>query len=99
MMGAVLSTYAQQAPEKAGVDTTNITSFYREDRTIKNYLGMGLLYVVNDEIITADQAKLLNLKDIKEVTIIKDAEAAIAAYGEKGKNGAIVITMKPKTEN
>ena len=55
------------------------------------------LYVI-DGVIMSDSQMLSKIKpdDIESINVVKDA-AARAIYGEKGKNGVIVITMKRKT--
>lgn len=55
------------------------------------------LYVVDGVIMTDSNAlSKLNPNDIESISVIKDV-AAKAIYGEKAKNGVIVITMKKKT--
>ena len=55
------------------------------------------LYVI-DGVIMSDSDVLSKIKpdDIESVSVVKDA-AARAIYGEKAKNGVIIITMKKKT--
>ena len=44
-----------------------------------------------------DEMHRMNVKDIESFTVLKDAEA-VAIYGSKGGNGAIVITTKRGVE-
>ena len=55
------------------------------------------LYIV-DGVVMSDSDALSKIKpeDIESISVIK-YEAARAIYGEKAKNGAILITMKKKT--
>jgi TonB-dependent SusC/RagA subfamily outer membrane receptor len=55
------------------------------------------LYVI-DGVITSDSDALSKIKpdDIESISVVKD-RAGSAIYGEKAKNGVIVITMKKKT--
>jgi len=55
------------------------------------------LYVI-DGVIMSDSDVLSKIKpdDIESVSVVKDA-AARAIYGDKAKNGVIIITMKKKT--
>jgi TonB-dependent SusC/RagA subfamily outer membrane receptor len=39
--------------------------------------------------------KTLNPDDIMSITVLKD-QSAVAKYGEKGRNGVILITLKNK---
>jgi TonB-dependent SusC/RagA subfamily outer membrane receptor len=51
------------------------------------------LYILNKKEISSEEMKLLDPKTIESVTVLKD-ESATKVYGEKGKNGVIVITLK-----
>ncbi|WP_445717769.1 hypothetical protein [Flavobacterium sp.] len=51
------------------------------------------LIVVNDSILKYEVIEFLNPNDIESVTVWK-VEKAKSMYGEKGKNGVIVITTK-----
>lgn len=55
------------------------------------------LYIIDGKIATEDEFKNLNPKDIVDVSVTKD-EAARASYGEKGKNGVVIITTKKSLE-
>ncbi|NRD19550.1 hypothetical protein HNV08_05790 [Winogradskyella eckloniae] len=51
------------------------------------------LIIVNSKEAHSDALKKLNPNDIESVTVLKD-EKAIKAYGEKGRNGVVVIKLK-----
>lgn len=51
------------------------------------------LYVLDKKEITAKEMESIDPNTIKAVNVLK-GEAAIEKYGEKGKNGVIVITLK-----
>lgn len=54
------------------------------------------IYVIDGKIETTNSAMSeINPNDIKEINVLK-GNSAIAAYGEQGKNGVIIITTKPK---
>jgi TonB-dependent SusC/RagA subfamily outer membrane receptor len=53
------------------------------------------LYIVDGKDAPADTLKTLNPDDIESITVLKD-QSGIARYGEKGKNGVILITLKTK---
>ncbi|MDP5001138.1 MAG: hypothetical protein NWQ15_04495 [Flavobacterium sp.] len=55
------------------------------------------LIVVNDSILKYEVIEFLNPNDIESVTVWKD-EKAKSMYGEKGKNGVIVITTKKNSK-
>ena len=70
----------------------NIT--FSQDKSVKIVSQKNNpLIVVNDSILKYEVIEFLNPNDIESVTVWKD-EKAKSMYGEKGKNGVIVITTK-----
>ena len=53
------------------------------------------LVVVDGQEVTGDSWKSIDPNDIESVTVLKDKEAT-NAYGEKGKNGVLIIQLKKK---
>jgi hypothetical protein len=53
------------------------------------------LWVVDGKIWSTDSMQTLNPEEIESITVLKSAENT-KQYGEKGKNGVIEITLKPK---
>ena len=53
------------------------------------------LYVIDEKISEEKDFDNLHPSDIESITVLKDA-AAVAIYGEKGKNGVIVVVTKKK---
>jgi hypothetical protein len=53
------------------------------------------LYVVDGKTITNKQFQQIDAKNIKDIKVLKGRDA-ISKYGAKGKNGAIIITLKRK---
>ena len=53
------------------------------------------LIIADGKEISNSELKKLNQNNIRSITILKD-KSAIAGYGEKGKNGVIVINTKMK---
>ncbi|WP_405293250.1 SusC/RagA family TonB-linked outer membrane protein [Algibacter sp. Ld11] len=58
----------------------------------ENIRGLGGAMIVVDGI-PGRSIDLLNMEEIQEITVLKDANAA-ALYGSMGKNGVIVVTTK-----
>jgi TonB-dependent SusC/RagA subfamily outer membrane receptor len=54
------------------------------------------LYIVNGEIHKTNLNDI-NPKDIESINVLKD-KAATEAYGDKGKNGVIIITLKKNSK-
>ena len=53
------------------------------------------LFVVDDKIIGNDDITKIKPNDIESITVLKD-ESATKLYGEKGKNGVVIIKMLKK---
>lgn len=53
------------------------------------------LVIVDGQEVTSDSWKSIDPNDIESVTVLKDKEAT-NAYGEKGKNGVLIIQLKKK---
>ena len=53
------------------------------------------LVIVDGREVTGDSWKSIDPNDIESVTVLKDEEAT-NAYGEKGKNGVLIIQLKKK---
>jgi len=53
------------------------------------------LYVVDGKTITNKQFQQIDAKNIKDIKVLKGKDA-ISKYGAKGKNGAVIITLKRK---
>ncbi len=53
------------------------------------------IYYVAGKEITKDQMKQIAPDRIQSINVLKGSEA-IKSYGEKGKDGVIIITMKPE---
>ena len=70
---------------RGGVDASNVA-----DENAPLYLVDG--QEVSSAIVTA-----LDPSKLKDVTVLKD-EASVAPYGEKGKNGVMLITLKQEKE-
>jgi TonB-dependent SusC/RagA subfamily outer membrane receptor len=60
---------------------------------VAKYLGDGPLYIVDGKEAPANVLETLNPDSIGSIQVLKDA-AAIREYGEKGRNGVIIITSK-----
>ena len=56
-----------------------------------------MLTIVDGKEVTDAEMAAINSDDIKSISVLKD-QAAIDAYGEKGKNGVVLITLYGKGE-
>nr|WP_315157383.1 MG2 domain-containing protein [uncultured Flavobacterium sp.] len=59
--------------------------------------GAAPLYIIDGEIASEGIFKNIKPSDILSIDVIKDASAT-ALYGEKGKNGVVIITTKKSLE-
>jgi TonB family protein len=55
------------------------------------------LWVIDGVIAYTDEMKKVNPEDIESISVLKNANAT-ALYGEKGKNGVIIVTTKKAKE-
>jgi len=62
--------------------------------------GNQPLFVIDGKVVENGKKDLSDLdpKDIESISVLKD-NSATEAYGEKGKDGVIVITLKKKKKN
>jgi len=62
---------------------------------IKSKLPSNVLYVVDGKIVSKGEISTINPNDIQSVNVLKN-ESAVKLYGEKGKNGVVIINKKSK---
>lgn len=55
--------------------------------------GPSPIYILNGQEITAQEIEAINPNTIDAIDVLKNKKAT-AAYGEKGKNGVVIITLK-----
>ncbi|WP_294592301.1 M56 family metallopeptidase [uncultured Bacteroides sp.] len=56
------------------------------------------LYIINGKETDAEIMRALDPQNIESVEVLKD-ESAVSRFGEKGKNGVILITLKNRTSS
>jgi bla regulator protein blaR1 len=56
------------------------------------------MVIINDQISNITHLQNLNPQTIKKVTVLKDS-AAIATYGNKAKNGVVIVELKDTIHN
>lgn len=61
--------------------------------SLQGYKGPPPLFILDDKEITQELLKGISPEDIDNISVLKN-EKATAIYGEKGKNGVVVITTK-----
>ncbi len=55
----------------------------------------NVLYILDGKEVTAEEVNQMEPNNIQSISVLKD-ESALKLYGEKGKNGVIIITTKTK---
>ena len=55
----------------------------------------NVLYILDGKEVTSEEVNAISPNDIESVSVLKD-ENAVKLYGEKGKNGVIIIKTKTK---
>lgn len=53
------------------------------------------LYILNEVVINSKQFSIVNPNDIQDIKVLKGVEAT-SLYGNKARNGVIIITTKTK---
>lgn len=53
------------------------------------------LFISDGEEITREQLREIKMTDVERISVLKD-KSATEVYGEKGKNGVVIITLKAK---
>ena len=64
-----------------------------EGLLVRNTDGIEPLYIVNGKESDSEIVQALNPTNIESVSVLKD-QPAIDVYGEKGRNGVVLITLK-----
>ena len=67
---------------------------------VSEFSGQGMnnpLYIVDGKEVTSSILSALDVNKIESMTVLKN-ESATEVYGEKGKNGVILITLKGSAE-
>jgi TonB family protein len=62
----------------------------------KYYANTAPLYILDGVIITKPKMDGINPELIESISVLKD-QSAVAVYGQKGKNGVVLITTKGKS--
>jgi len=94
VVSALKNANAEKAPKLEEDEVTPHTSLNLD---AMNVIQTPPLYIIDGEESTKEEMGYINPKDIAEINVYKD-ESALSVYGEKGKNGVVVITTK-KNQN
>jgi hypothetical protein len=88
---------------KGGIKTMNLMTADAAKTSRIRLRGLGVtsaeqpLIVVNGKVIPDDEVEQINQDDIESMAVFK-GETGLKLYGDKAKNGAIVITLKKVAE-
>ena len=85
-------TFLQSKPETENADNAEVT-----ERKVEGYTFAAdeTLFILDGKPITAEQLKRVDPSTIDHMDVLKD-KSAVELYGDKAKNGAVVITTKKK---
>lgn len=91
----------QKEPAKDSIRITGYTTNGNEPikviGTVKNNVNASdaeqALYIIDGKESSSEELKAIDPKNIESISVLKD-KSATELYGEKGKNGVIIITMK-----
>jgi hypothetical protein len=71
------------------------TIIIEETETANNKQKKSPIYILDGKEVASEKINEINPNDIESVSILKNLEA-MKTYGDKGKNGVILIKMKDK---
>ncbi len=83
----------QNALTVVGVKTTENLQGDPKKVTLRTVGGKHPLYIVDEKIISEAEIQKINAEDIESIFVLKN-NSAIGMYGDKGKDGVILITTK-----
>lgn len=86
----------ETAVEKYGEKGKNGVMIFTTNENIKIssiYQDKAPLYIVNEKEITEMEIRQMYLENIQSLTVLKE-ESALKVYGERAKDGVIIITLK-----
>lgn len=89
-------TYAQNnVPADTTKSVRSFRPFYRSYRsvTIKAFGGFDPLYVVDGHVVTVEEFDEIDNDNIESVSVLRNG-AAEKLYGDKARNGVVLIQMK-----
>ncbi len=83
-------TFLQSKPETENADNAEVT-----ERKVEGYTFAAdeTLFILDGKPITAEQLKRVDPSTIDHMEVLKD-KSAVELYGDKAKNGVIVVTTK-----
>ncbi|MDP9080203.1 MAG: TonB-dependent receptor [Bacteroidota bacterium] len=90
LMGKLPGFFAQQSSGQPGKDASD---FFIRGISSLNANGNQPLILVDDIEYSYDQLQQINVNEIENITILKDASTT-AIYGIKGANGVLVVTTR-----
>ncbi|MDR6920111.1 hypothetical protein [Chryseobacterium sp. 2987] len=108
--GGLIAVNAQQSVKNDTVETAELKDvvllgFQKDNKahqrmlvgggTVVNRRDIEPLYVLNGKISDYESTRSLDQNSIKEMKILKGSEAT-ALYGDKAKNGVVLITTKKR---
>ena len=76
---------------------TGVVAYANADKSKENVMhdttGKQPLYLVNDKETSAADVKKIDANSIESINVLKDS-AVVKKYGEKGKDGVVIIKLK-----
>ncbi len=81
--------------EKGKNGVVEIKTKNKNEVIVQGYKKTAPLYIINGKESTKENADKINPERIEDVRVIKES-TALEVYGEKGKNGVVIINLKPE---
>lgn len=81
-----------------GIDQMESSQNGKEKVTLRSVGGKQPLYIVDGKTISDTEMQKINADNIESISVLKD-KAAIEIYGDKGKDGVILIETKKENKD
>lgn len=102
LQGRVAGVQVAPSPQLQEVVVTGYGNAYKDEVTIRGASSENVerkpLYVVNGNVMSAEDFASINPSSIKDINVMKKS-AATAIYGSRADAGAIVVTLKDGLED
>lgn len=80
------------------IDGIIISEFQNNQLSQESIINTNIIYPVNGQNYRNNYLDYINFDNVESITVLKDADA-VAIYGSRGANGAIVIKTKSAKQN
>lgn len=91
------SSYFTAKNENRVIIVESYTPQHNNTNTKESVIGNNVVYIVDGDIVIKDDFRKIHPNDIEKIDVLKDSKV-IEKYGDKAKDGVIVVTTKKNKE-